>query len=72
MQKINYKIVSLINKIIENMLSRDEFSREYISEWLNSLIHMHFNRLNGNLEYEEVMRAQEFRMILEYMWTKND
>ena len=72
MQKINYKIVSLINKIIENMLSRDEFSREYISEWLNSLIHMHFNRLNGNLEYEEVMRAQEFRMIREYMWTKND
>ena len=71
-EKLNYELVNLINKVIKNMLSRDEFSKEYISEWLNSLIHMHFNRLNGNLEYEQIMRTQEFRMIREYIWTKND
>lgn len=71
-EKLNYELVNLINKVVKNMLSRDEFSKEYISEWLNSLIHMHFNRLNGNLEYEQIMRTQEFRMIREYIWTKND
>lgn len=71
-RKLNYEIVNLINKVIKDMLSRDEFSKEYISEWLNSLIHMHFNRLNGDLEYEQVMRTQEFRMIREYIWTKHD
>lgn len=71
-RKLNYEIVNLINKVIKDMLSRDEFSKEYINEWLNSLIHMHFNRLNGDLEYEQVMRTQEFRMIREYIWTKHD
>ena len=43
-----------------------------MEDWLDSIIHMHFNRLNGAARFEDEMRAQEFRLLRQYYWLQEN
>lgn len=68
---LSQEIYNVINKIVDNnILNGTKKSNCTINEWISSLIHMHFNRLNGDLSFENAMRAQEFRILRSYFWNK--
>lgn len=61
------KVSETINEIINNK-QYIETTNDY--NLLSSLIHMHFNRLDGNLSYENILRAQSYRILREFYWRR--
>ncbi|MEB3364969.1 hypothetical protein SDC49_19805 [Lactobacillus sp. R2/2] len=65
-------MIQQINNILTKRILDSNVSNTTVEDWLDSIIHMHFNRLNGAARFEDEMRAQEFRLLRQYYWLQEN
>lgn len=69
---ITKQMIQQINNILTKRILDSNVSNTTVEDWLDSIIHMHFNRLNGAARFEDEMRAQEFRLLRQYYWLQEN